>query len=69
VRVDDETGLLRYPALAFFDGVVEKLEYAPAFHAHHVIVMAAVVDFEYRATAFEVMTDDQARVSNCVSTR
>lgn len=52
---DRETALLGHPQLPLFDlGVVEFFDPA-ALNAHEVIMMAALVQFEYRLARFEVM--------------
>lgn len=45
--------------LALFDGVVVEFFDFAAFKANEVVVVAAVVEFEYRMTTFEVMTQHQ----------
>ena len=46
--------------LALFDFGVEELFYAAALQTDEVIVMAALVEFEYGFTALEMMADQQA---------
>src|SRR3984885_15158609 len=61
VIADLETQTLRHRVLALFDAAVHELFHAPAVHTHDVIVMAALVEFEHRHTAFEMMARDEAR--------
>lgn len=48
--------------LQLLDTVIKKFGHAGAFDAHHVIVMILVIEFEYRAFAFKIVTDDEARI-------
>jgi len=55
VLADRKTALLGHPQLPLFDlGVIEFFDPA-ALNAHEVIMMAALVQFEYRLARFEVM--------------
>ena len=46
-------------ALSSLDFAIKEFEHTPAFEAHHVIMMTALVDFEYGPAAFEIMPNDQ----------
>jgi hypothetical protein len=46
--------------LAFFDLFIAKLFYTPTLQADDMIVMPALIQFEHRLIAFEVMPDQQA---------
>src|SRR5205823_4153968 len=62
VLADFETALLGDLDLTLFDlGVVELLD-APALHADEMIVMFALVQFEYGLTGFEMVSDEQSRL-------
>ena len=58
---DLETQTLRDGVLALLDAAVHELLDAPAVHAHDMIVMGPVIEFEMGHPALEVMARDQAR--------
>lgn len=46
--------------LALLDLLIHELIHSSAFHAYDVVMMIALVQFEHRVTALEMMTCDQA---------
>ena len=49
-----------YCVLTLLDFRIEKLFYMATFQAHQMIVMVAVIEFEYRFARFEMMAHQQA---------
>ena len=45
--------------LPFFDHRIHELYHLAAFKAHQVIVMATLIQFKYRLTAFKMVPIDQ----------
>lgn len=56
-----EASLHRHPALALFDGFIEKFDNLAALNANHMVVVRFIVQFEYRTSTFEVVTNDEPR--------
>jgi outer membrane protein assembly factor BamE len=59
VVLDPETAISRNFDLALLDGRVIKLFDVAALDAYDVIVMATLLELEYRFAAFEMMADEQ----------
>jgi len=60
--VNLEAAVLRDLLLPLLDLGIEKLLDAPALHAYQVVVVAALVQLEYRFAGLEMMPDQQARL-------
>lgn len=60
--VDGKAAVLRHFDLAPFDLGVEKLLDASALQANEMVVVTAFVQLEDRLAAFEMMTNEQARL-------
>ena len=60
VIADLETQALGHGLLALFDATVHELFDPAAVNTHDVIVVGALIEFEYRHAAFEMMARDEA---------
>jgi len=54
-----ESGILGNLVLSFLDFLVHELEYLATFHAYHMIMVPALVKFEYGTPAFKIMANYQ----------